>query len=282
MEIHKIFAALLTISLATASCKESFECNDDKFIGSHLNCQFKFANGDSYRGRANNGVKEGQGSYFYADGGQYQGQFLNGEANGIGTFRYSNGDKYVGQVKNGKRHGTGSYYFATTGDIYKGNWINDLEDGQAIYKWIGEGPNKGDVFIGNHKNGKATGRGFMLFANGDKYIGDFLDGSFNGIGTYYFLDQKKDVFKYSGQFSKNKRHGKGQHFFRNGDIYTGDFYEEWEHGKGILLFANGESYVGEFNIGMRNGIGSLFDRNGEEVFRGEWFNNQIIRSVKLQ
>lgn len=35
--------------------------------------------------------------------------------------------------------------------------------------------------------------GSILFTNGDKYVGDVLDGQLNGNGTYYF--NSKDVYK---------------------------------------------------------------------------------------
>ena len=41
-------------------------------------------------------------------------------------INFNNGDKYEGEFRKGEKHGEGSYFYRN-GDIYMGNWINNLK-----------------------------------------------------------------------------------------------------------------------------------------------------------
>ena len=43
-------------------------------------------------------------------------------------------------------------------------------------------------------------------------------------------------FKYEGQYSKDKKHGKGKYTYPNGDIYQGQWNEGVRHGKGTYKY----------------------------------------------
>lgn len=45
----------------------------------------------------------------------------------------------------------------------------------------------GDKYIGNFKNDTFNGKGKLMFSSGDYYEGDFKDGKINGIGSYVIL-----------------------------------------------------------------------------------------------
>lgn len=49
--------------------------------------------------------------------------------------------------------------------------------------------------------GKKHGKGKFVWSDGSFYEGDFVDGVFEGVGTYYFKDQLKT---YTGQFTHGK------------------------------------------------------------------------------
>ena len=49
----------------------------------------------------------------------------------------------------------------------------------------------GDKYVGDFLNGKMTGKGIYYFENGDIYEGDFLNGIFEGQGTYTTADGQK-------------------------------------------------------------------------------------------
>ena len=44
----------------------------------------------------------------------------------------------------------------------------------------------GDTYVGEFKDDSFNGQGTYTFANGDKYIGEFRDDKYNGQGTYTF------------------------------------------------------------------------------------------------
>jgi len=41
-------------------------------------------------------------------------------------------------------------------------------------------------YEGNFENGEMTGEGLMIYENGDWYKGNFLKGTYNGIGEMHF------------------------------------------------------------------------------------------------
>jgi len=55
----------------------------------------------------------------------------------------------------------------------------------------------GAVYKGGKKNDKSHGKGSLIFAEGDKYVGDFENGDFNGQGTMY---DKDGTVIYSGKW----------------------------------------------------------------------------------
>ena len=61
-----------------------------------------------------------------------------------------------------------------------------------------------------------TVKELFLFANGDKYIGEFKDGSPNGKGTL---------------------------IFKNGDIYKGDYKDGKMHGDGSIITSDGVTII---------------------------------------
>ncbi len=46
----------------------------------------------------------------------------------------------------------------------------------------------GSEYVGEFKNGKASGQGAAMFANGRTYVGEFRNDKFNGQGTYFETD----------------------------------------------------------------------------------------------
>ena len=50
------------------------------------------------------------------------------------------------------------------GDVYKGEWKNGKKSGKGIFTW-----NSGNIYEGNWINGKRTGNGVMAMSNGEKW-----------------------------------------------------------------------------------------------------------------
>ena len=64
----------------------------------------------------------------------------------------------------------------------------------------------------------------MIYENGDKYVGDFLNNKRNGEGSYYYLNGS--YFK--GNWKNNLKHGKGKYYDKGNNMTVEG---EWENNK---------------------------------------------------
>ncbi len=85
-----------------------------------------------------------------------------------------------------------------------------------------------------------TGKGKLIYSNGDIYEGDFIDGY---------------------------QTGKGKLIYSNGDIYEGDVIDGKIHGKGKITYYNGVIYEGEINNGKPHGMGKKTFPNGGDIMK---------------
>ncbi len=82
------------------------------------------------------------------------------------------------------------------------------------------------------------GKGTMNRASGNKNTGNWVDGNITGQGTFVWANGDR----YEGQFKDNKKHGKGKMDFAEGDKYTGDWVDGKRTGQGIYSFVGGNRY----------------------------------------
>lgn len=90
-----------------------------------------------------------------------------------------------------------------------------------------------------------NGKGRFLFANGDRYIGEFKKGLPDGRGAYYYTNG--DVYK--GQFKEGERHGYGTMKWKAGEMYIGEYVRNQREGEGTYYFADGNVKHGVFKMG---------------------------------
>ncbi|MFQ5631985.1 MAG: MORN repeat-containing protein [bacterium] len=116
---------------------------------------------------------------------------------------------------------------------------------------VGETPFKGGIY-----NGQMTaenvpqGQGTLIWANGDRYTGEWKDGLRHGEGTFASVDTvyrrpfnlASFDFTYTGQWQNDKYDGKGK--------------ESWSTHDGFLKDATTHEYDGEFKAGKRHGQGT--------------------------
>ncbi len=112
----------------------------------------------------------------------------------------------------------------------------------------------GNKYVGEWKDGNYNGQGTITYASGNKYVGEFKDDKRNGQGTYTFADGEN----YVGEFKDDKANGQGTYTFADGNKYVGEFKDGKRNGQGTLTIASGNKYVGEFKDGNYNGQGTYF------------------------
>ena len=78
---------------------------------------------------------------------------------------YSDKSDYEGQLNQNKREGVGILEF-TNGDIYLGEWKDDLFNGKGTYVF-----GYGDRYEGEVKGGRKEGYGEYFYASGNVYKG---------------------------------------------------------------------------------------------------------------
>ena len=211
------------------------------------NVLLRYQNGDSYRGAAVGGVREGFGAYFYADDGYYRGTFHQGVFHGYGIREYGNGHTYKGMWKNDTKNGYGEYTFAD-GRSYFGWWKDDCFQGFGCMTLSG-----GEVYVGEYENHKENG--IFLYNRGNKWSGykaadGKVIGSSAGRWTAY-----KDGSEYCGPIIERRRgntiyrvkEGFGEYCFPDDDSecpsdrYLGQFKDDMPYGTGIRLYTSPET-----------------------------------------
>ena len=129
----------------------------------------------------------------YDDGRVYTGQRSGkGKIEGKGLMTWPNGDRYDGMWKKGVFEGEGTYTWAAQGYSYTGQWSKGYIKGHGTFRF-----NNGNVMEGDW-TAMGTGTGYLLFPDGTRYDGPFVNGA---------------------------PHGKGIKAWANGTRYEGDFIQ---------------------------------------------------------
>lgn len=213
------------------------------------NVLLRYQNGDSYRGAAVGGVREGFGAYFFAGGGFYRGCFHADNIEGYGMLDEGNGRVYKGLWKDNKRCGYGEQTFES-GSKYFGWWKDNVYHGFGRFVFA-----SGSENVGEFKNGNENGI-FLIKRDGEWYGYKWVDGeitpSLDGALITY-----NDGSGYVGQtvtehrrgLTVRIRQGYGEYRFpgnsRNGstNIYQGQFSQDVPYGTGIRVDTTGEEPV---------------------------------------
>ena len=116
----------------------------------------------------------------------------------------------------------------------------------------------GERYIGDFVDGKRHGNGRMEYQNGDVYVGGYNMGKRHGEGTMTYADGRV----YSGEWENSIKSGRGTFRQVNGEEYIGSFAGGTFEGNGTYSFANGNTYIGNWKGGKRDGAGVLIYANG--------------------
>ena len=279
--------------------------------------KMEYADGSVYSGKWKNGSWNGPGSYIsssdtissvWVDGLlddhtiitnkalSYEGGYMEGYPHGLCKIEIPNAYSFVGYMNDGAKSGYGELILSN-GDIYKGDWENDLFDGDGIYiyskehakydgQWsqglqdgIGYYQSPKFAFLGEWEEGWINGYGKMVFSNKDQYIGHFVENKFYGNGTYLFSNGNK----YEGEFIEGKFNGLGSFYFAKGDTYIGEFKDGKIYGDGTLtIYENGKPITITANWPGDNSFpskGSILFSNGD-IYEGELINGVPTQNGK--
>jgi hypothetical protein len=100
---------------------------------------------------------------------------------GFGEGRDNNGTQYQLQI------GVGGTSVPSTAPSNAQKSVSSLGGPAGVYQATRNYEN-GDKYVGEFLNGQLHGKGIYTYANGDKYEGEFIDGKFTGKGTFTFSD----------------------------------------------------------------------------------------------
>lgn len=215
-----------TQNASTSGYRQAVKYPNGVYSGGYINGRFHghgaynwTETGMSYEGEWKNGIIDGQGKLTWGHrskwpGQTYTGSFFNGQMHGQGTMVWPTGHKFEGLFDNG--HPAGGVMHWPDGSVTKAHFANG--------QWIHSPLESASRTTTNSPEAVSTGNFRDIeYDNGDRYIGDVVDGAFSGKGTYIWA---------------------------NGDKYQGEWWTNNKHGKGIHTWSKGQKYVGEFKYGM--------------------------------
>lgn len=132
---------------------------------------------------------------------------------------------------------------------WSGACVDGFVEGPGQLRWVFNGQE--ECYLGTMKAGRAHGRGVYVWARGEHYEAETVE----GVPTGRLVKRWYEGERYEGDYVANKRTGRGIAVHANGERYEGEFKDGYRHGKGTLTLPNGERFVGEFDMGnRRNGI----------------------------
>ena len=121
------------------------------------------------------------------------------------------------------------------------------------------------------------------YENGDQYAGNFLNGKYNGQGTYTWANGDR----YEGEFKDGQINGTGRlTFFGNGQYWEGTFVQgQISSGTGIFSWgSNGDKFDGQWVNGVPDGTGILLHADGtsSQAHLFQWTIDQPKRNIRRQ
>lgn len=211
------------------------------------NVLLRYQNGDSYRGAAVGGVREGFGAYFFADGGFYRGCFHADNYEGYGMLDEGNGKVYKGLWKNDKRCGYGEQTYAN-GEVYRGWWKDNRFHGFGRYEFLNGAVDLGEFYNNLHEGIfliRREGQWFGTLWRNDEIVPEPNGPEVIDIGS----DSRytgEIVRRRNGNMITRVKHGYGKYRFshRNGadtvDGYIGEFENDAPCGSGMVIHTVGD------------------------------------------
>ena len=93
------------------------------------------------------------------------------------------GHNYTGDLKDGKRDGNGKYIYQN-GDTYEGMWALDKKEGEGTFTYN----NDRYTYVGSFTNDLFNGWGTLYIIGGEKYEGEWKNGTMHGFHIFNLID----------------------------------------------------------------------------------------------
>lgn len=172
---------------------------------------------------------------------------------------FRNGDVYLGHMKSGKINGLGYFLAESPAILCVGEWHEGMLNGVGMQLGPGKQRYVGE-FLRGDKNGVGTEE-----TNETVVIGNFLEGEVQG---FCIVTDKEKHSETQGHFKDGQLQGFGKIESKDKEYsYCGHFENGKYCGLGLEIIRGG-TYTGEFKVGKRDGIGAYSTK--ESSYYGEW------------
>jgi hypothetical protein len=131
-------------------------------------------------------------------------------------------------------------------------------------------------FTPDFATGIVSGRGRIVWNNGEVFDGTLIKGVKEGQGSFKW----KNGQTYTGAWSRDQPNGRGVMVFANGNRYEGEFRDGLPHGQGTTKFKGGDVYTGNWVRGQSHGQGRYTWNNGS-FWEGEFRNDQRTENGRM-
>eukprot|EP01034_Spumella_vulgaris_P034758 gene34758-42872_t len=208
-----------------------------------------------YYGDFKDGFKHGKGVLSFGDSVKYCGEFVRDKYEGQGRLcRLIDKSVYIGAFRNGLAHGAGTLTLQNV--VIKGDWLNGETIGDMDVKYTLNGQMYCGQFTNNLRNGtgiysggiinnKPTGQGVMTSAGGTMYDGEWVNGT-------------REVWE------EDQAGGPGKRILVSGEVQTGMFQAGVLDGHGHIVYPDGSECVGDNITHNRfSGSNQILNRNGK-------------------
>jgi hypothetical protein len=103
-------------------------------------------------------------------------------------------------------------------------WSEEPQGG--VYEKDKNGYFNDNKYEGDIENGKPHGNGTWTQSDGATYVGQWVNGLREGLGTFTWSEKSPQSGKsYEGEYKNNKRHGKGKLIYDGGHVDEGNWID---------------------------------------------------------
>jgi hypothetical protein len=267
-----------------------------------------YQDGSRYIGAFVQGNRQGIGTCFWKNGSRFFGEWKLDKPEGAGVFINTQSVKQQGLWKKGKLFEENANVvteklFSASSRI-QGCLVGDCIGGNGTLMV------NGDIYMGDFKNNLRHGVGICFYFNGSAYKGDWQGDKQHGNGELTYADGttrkgiwSKNIYqgssipgkpedgpkppvapvnkKFEGCQSGNCQNGIGTYIYANGSKYVGDFQNGKANGIGKISYFDGDVYEGEIENGALHGKGMMISANGNKV-RGIWESGRFIKTIEQE